>query len=152
MGRLTKQRKQIVEEEMDITPMIDCTFLLLIFFLVASRIDTQVVLDLPPAKHASAVLVEHSVVLTVTKGSGDLAAVYQGDTPGPNTLIPGATAADQDQAITSYVEKEIANSVNKKFVLIKAEGNVKHREVARVAKAASQTEFQQLYVGVMEQQ
>ena len=117
MGKLTKPRKAIVEEEMDITPMIDCTFLLLIFFLVASRIDTTAVIDLPPAKHASAVLVEHSVVLTVKKGPGELAAVYEGD--GGN-LIPGVTAADQDQAITSYVEKEFTRSTNKKFVLIKA--------------------------------
>ena len=151
MGKITKPRKAIVEEEMDITPMIDCTFLLLIFFLVASRIDTTVVLDLPRAKHASTVVVEQSVVLSVLKGSGELASVYEGDTPAPERLIAGSTAADQEQAITAYIQRELEKSASKKYVLIKAEANVKHRDVARVAKAATQSEIQSLYVGVLEQ-
>jgi biopolymer transport protein ExbD len=135
---------------MDITPMIDCTFLLLIFFLVASRMDATVALNLPLAKHGGAVVIQQSVVLTVLKGNGELAAVYEGDTPDPAKAIEGGTAADQETAVTAYVERELARSSELKYVLIKAEADVKHRDVARVAKAASQAEIQQLYIGVWE--
>ena len=43
------------DSEMDITPMIDMTFLLLIFFLVASKMDRSNEVRLPPAEHGVAV-------------------------------------------------------------------------------------------------
>ena len=50
--RLNMPRRPKMDVDMDITPMIDVTFLLLIFFLVASRVaqDTEVTL---PAATAS---------------------------------------------------------------------------------------------------
>ena len=44
-----RRRRGSEEPKMDITPMIDVTFLLLIFFIVASRLDTQMVVDLAKA-------------------------------------------------------------------------------------------------------
>ena len=39
-----KSRQQLEDTEVDITPMIDITFLLLIFFLVASRMSQELAL------------------------------------------------------------------------------------------------------------
>ncbi len=41
--------------EMDITPMIDITFLLLIFFLVCSTADQDTAIELAKARHGKAV-------------------------------------------------------------------------------------------------
>ena len=48
-----KRKRSLEEAEMDITPMIDCTFLLLIFFLVTSKMKPELAVDLPKAKHGS---------------------------------------------------------------------------------------------------
>ena len=57
--------------EMDITPMIDITFLLLIFFLVAARLDEDTPVELPPARHGTAVAVKSSVIITLAEGDGE---------------------------------------------------------------------------------
>lgn len=147
-----KERKVIVEEEMDITPMIDCTFLLLIFFLVASRMDAAPPLNLPPAKHGGAVVVQQAVVLTITKGDEDRAKIFKGDGPSEENRITGSSPQDEEEAVTQYVEESRSRNSQLKFVLIKAEQGIKHREVARVAKAAGSAEIEQLFVAVLEPQ
>ncbi len=42
------ERKRVVEDEVDMTPMIDCVFLLLIFFLVTASFALQKALEVPP--------------------------------------------------------------------------------------------------------
>ncbi len=46
-------RRPLEDAEMDITPMIDITFLLLIFFLVASRLDEDAPVELPTARYGA---------------------------------------------------------------------------------------------------
>ena len=63
-------RKLSTDFEMDITPMIDMTFLLLIFFLVASKMDRSVEVKLPPARHATAVATRDAVIVTIDAAPG----------------------------------------------------------------------------------
>ena len=51
------------DDEMDITPMIDITFLLLIFFLVAARLDEDTPVELPAARHGAAVAVKLNALI-----------------------------------------------------------------------------------------
>ncbi|MCA9034462.1 MAG: biopolymer transporter ExbD [Planctomycetaceae bacterium] len=44
-----KKKKKVAEGELDITPMIDVTFLLLIFFMVTSTMQATPDRDIPPA-------------------------------------------------------------------------------------------------------
>ncbi|ADB17384.1 Biopolymer transport protein ExbD/TolR [Pirellula staleyi DSM 6068] len=150
--RLNRPRRKVEEAEMDITPMIDCTFLLLIFFLVSSKMQAGEAIDLPPARHGSVAIVKESVILTVTKGPGEIANVYKGDGTTPANLIDGSTIAGQEAAIQAYVEEQVALDPLKVNVLIKAEKGLKHRDVTRVARAAGQAEVPQLYVAVLESQ
>ncbi len=46
-----RRRPATEEMDLDITPMIDVTFLLLIFFMVASTMQATAENDIPPAKH-----------------------------------------------------------------------------------------------------
>ena len=130
--------------EMDITPMIDITFLLLIFFLVASIPDATTAVQLPPARHGKAVNPRTSVIVTVAEGGGPGGvSVYLGDGKGGAPLPPDP--AEQDALITSFVRDSY-----KSTVLIKAEKGVKHREVSRVAAAAARVEGIQLHLAVLE--
>ena len=130
--------------DMDITPMIDITFLLLIFFLVASIPDATSAVQLPPARHGKAVNPRTSVILTVAEGGGPGgASVYLGDGKVGTPLAPDP--AEQDALITSFVRDSY-----KSTVLIKAEKGVKHREVSRVAAAAARVEGIQLHLAVLE--
>ena len=46
-----KRKRTGSATELDITPMIDVTFLLLIFFMVSSTMSSQQDLDVPPARN-----------------------------------------------------------------------------------------------------
>ena len=150
---LRRRRAPAEEAEMDITPMIDCTFLLLIFFIVTSKMTADTPIQLPIAKHGGAVVVEESVIITVAKGEGTNAAVYKGDNTDAANLLPGDNLEAQEDAITEYIEQESAlASPPKRFVLIKGAKGVKWGEPARVAKAAARADVEQLYVAVLEVQ
>ena len=75
-----KRKRRGDDDEMDITPMIDITFLLLIFFLVASKMDEAAALKLPPARHGLPVGARNAVVISVTQGGPDGGAlIYKGE-------------------------------------------------------------------------
>ena len=144
------RRRPIEDDEMDITPMIDITFLLLIFFLVAGRLDQDAPVELPPARHGSAVSIKSSVIVTIAKGSGETAEVYTGDGKSADRLLDNGDLEAQSAAITQYVEEALAEG-NKDNVLIKAEKGVRHRDVARVSEAVAEA-GRDLYVAVLEVQ
>ena len=142
------------ETEMDITPMIDITFLLLIFFLVASHMESQASVPLPPAQYGATVPVKESVIITLDKGEADTARVFKGDGSEPELEIGSLNLLDQEEELIKYIEDEMAHGVPRKhYVLIKAARGVKHRDVARIAKSVGKVEkVQQLHIAVLEQQ
>jgi biopolymer transport protein ExbD len=151
-SELVRRRRPAEEAEMDITPMIDCTFLLLVFFLVTSRMNAEAPIELPPARHGGAVVMKESIVITVAKGAEGEALIYMGDTTSSDQLLKGANPVEQEENLARYVEQQANTSPPKRFVLIKGAKGVKHRDVARVARAAENAEVEQLYVAVLETQ
>lgn len=144
-------RSSLEDSEMDITPMIDITFLLLIFFLVAGIKDDQNIVQLPVARHGTSVSAKTSVVLTVGLGEGQQAQVYLGDGKSSETLVDGSDMVAQENAIESYVEQQLQDPQNPKTsVIIKAEKSIKHRDVARVTAAAARA-GSDLFVAVLEE-
>ena len=143
-----KRRKAPVEDtEMDITPMIDCTFLLLIFFTVTSTPDAQTALELAPAKHGVGVSIQDSLIISVADaGEGKPAEVYLSDGKVGQALA--GTAEEQEAQVRQAVEEALASG--KASVLIKAEKGVLHRDVSRVASAAGSVEGISLNLAVME--
>ncbi len=151
------RRHRVDEEEMDITPMIDITFLLLIFFLVGSRLQTNVMAELPVARYGEGVSGKTAVVLTVTRGPGETDLVFRGDTTAAENRVDAPSLEQQEVLIGAYVEQQFAGGspdvAPKEHVLIKAGRDVRSREVARVARAASRADVSQeikLYVAVRE--
>jgi biopolymer transport protein ExbD len=147
---LLRRKRPMEEGEMDITPMIDCTFLLLIFFLVTSRMKAQTPLDLPKARHGAVVVEQGAVIITIAKGQDEQVRVFKGQSRDLAQEIKGANLVEQEEAIARYVEQQANTTPPKRNVLIKAERGLKHRDVARVQKAAARAEVEQLYVAVLE--
>ena len=142
-------RRPQTDNDMDITPMIDITFLLLIFFLVASRMDTSGSVKLPKAHHGTAIGTKTAVVITIAKGDGDQARIYLGD--GTESGLLGGDLVEQEQAIVGYIDEGLKAEIPKEHVLVKAGRDVKHRSVARVARAVGQIPDLPLYVAVLEE-
>ena len=137
--------------DLDITPMIDVTFLLLIFFLVASNMAQSNPVDLPPARYGGGVSKRTSVIFTVADGGGPSgsAEVFLGDGKQGERLPDDQ--AEQKRRITLAVEEGFLRD-GKTSVLVKAERLVRYREVSRVvaAAAAAEVEGLQMHLGVLE--
>ena len=138
--------------EMDITPMIDITFLLLIFFLVASKMNAEQAVTLPPAKHGLAVAPADAVVILVKYSGEDRAVIMKAD----GTEFSAADLQQQEDDIYEYTVAGLNGSPPfdkpRLYIMIKAEVGVRHGEVSRVAIAAGKAaeEGQQMYIGVLE--
>jgi biopolymer transport protein ExbD len=142
------RKRELIDAEMDITPMIDCVFLLLIFFIVCSTMDQQSPIDLAKARHGKGVGERDSVVISVGEGGVEEAPVFLADDTSGEPLT-----ADPDQqraAIVAEIEKQKRDE-GKQDVLIKADRNVAHRDVARVIKAVSQVEGVNIHLAVSEE-
>ncbi|MFO0012907.1 MAG: ExbD/TolR family protein [Planctomycetota bacterium] len=115
-----------MDDEMDITPMIDMTFLLLIFFILTSKMTAEQSYEVPPAKHGSTIAAKNCVVLTVMRGIGDAPIVAKGD---------GSLFSDdpeqQAAEIAEYVQIQL-DSGGKTDVLVRAEGNVTAKQLKKV--------------------
>ena len=145
---LSRPRARIdIDADMDITPMIDITFLLLIFFLVATTPDQSTAVHLPEARHGLGVGVRDSVVFTVGTGGLDSAPVFAADGKLPEFRLDD-DLSQQRQQIVSTVERGFRE--NKSSVLIKADRGVAHRDVARVIRAASQVAGVTIHLAVLE--
>jgi biopolymer transport protein ExbD len=134
--------------DIDITPMIDITFLMLIFFLVASTPDKQTAVVLPSAVHGVAVSQLQSTLFTVGDGGIDIAPLYNADGKVPELQLSDDKEQRDDQ-VREIVSKGLQEE-NKDSVVIKADRSVAFREVARVIKSASQVEGVQIHLAVLE--
>lgn len=142
--------KTFEETEMEITSMIDLTFLLLIFFLVAGKMDPAGAVKLPPARYGMPVVEKSSIIITLAAAEDGRAIVYCGNGITDQTRISGTDLAAQEERVANYVEQEFLSGA-KENVLIKAASGIRTREVTRIAKAATRNEsVQQLYVAVTE--
>jgi biopolymer transport protein ExbD len=138
---LVLPRKKLEDAEMDITPMIDITFLLLIFFLVAAKMDSQRAVGLPDARAGSAILAEKAVTVIIEPSGPDSVLVSNGE--GDQFSMD---LEKQEEEITSYIQDQLDGG--KQFVLLKAGKGIRHKEVSRVAQAIGRADVPSLYLAV----
>ncbi len=142
-------RKMADDTEMDITPMIDCTFLLLIFFIVCSTQDKSNKLELAAAQHGAGVGVETSVIITLADGGqSGKAEIYLAD--GKVGAPLAGDLEQQEKQVRDAVEEGLRTG-GKQTVMIKAEKGVHYRDVSRICAACGSVEgVDQVYLAVME--
>ncbi|MCA8989958.1 MAG: biopolymer transporter ExbD [Planctomycetaceae bacterium] len=109
----TGPRRRISSDiDLDITPMIDVTFLLLIFFMVTSTMQSTPDLELPVARHGTGVNNSENVIVSVI------------DRDGYPVLLAGAPPAPEMplEQIVDYVRQEIEQG--KTGIILKASGTI----------------------------
>lgn len=133
-----RRRRRRDDVEMDITPMIDIVFLLLIFFLVASNPETSANVEMPEAKFGVPVAGVDAVTLVVQRGEAGSVRVVSED----GVEIASGDIEAQRDAIVQYVLQGLLSGSQggrpKTTVLVKGDRQLKQREVQRVIDAVSQ--------------
>lgn len=131
-------RKRTSSDEIDMTSMIDCTFLLLIFFMVCSTMQSQPDIDLPVAAHSVGVDTQGSALVTILAGSqAEPPRILLGDGVGEEVAL---------DEVRRFVADAVAGGNAR--IVVKAEGDVSHGFIEDVARQIVAVEGAQLYMGV----
>ena len=153
---LKKRKENPDDGELDITPMIDITFLLLAFFVVVSKMDPQQAVDLPKATFGVSVQDKDTVVVIVGKAEGATEnQVFLGRSKEPAIAVASTDPADIEEAVGEYVQGQLSANPEKDSIMIKAEGDVKVGLVETVRKGVAKSELaesRKLYAGIKEEQ
>ena len=145
----TLPRKKRVSEEMDITPMIDITFLLLIFFIVCSTMDPTKMGEIPEAENGLPVSAKNSAVIYINPGVGEEVVLSR---------VDGTDfSRDEDVQATEiieYVTREMEKTLgaSKQHVMLFGDANVSVGEVARVQRIIGDAfeDIESTYIAVKE--
>ncbi len=131
-----KKKRTGEDDDIDITPMIDCVFLLLIFFMVTSTMQGSKSITLPTARHGAGVSAQDACIVSVfndEEGPG----LYLSDSERNNGPVDLA-------AVGPYVKES-----GKLVLIIKADRDVPSGFIEEVARAAAETvEDLTFYVGI----
>jgi biopolymer transport protein ExbD len=149
-GEVLARRPMKDMADIDFTSMLDCVFLLLIFFLVSSTPDQDTAIELPPAQYGSGVSTQSCVIITIADREGNLpAAVYLGDGTG-GTALPD-DPQKQEAAVVEAVQTGFLSG-EKSAVLIKAARRVREKYVRQVGLAVSKADIEdvKLHIAVFE--
>ena len=155
---LPKRKRNSDDGELDVTPMIDVTFLLLAFFVVVSKMDPQANVPLPMASYGESISEKETVTIILTVDeSGKEPKIFLGTGMVDEELVPAGDEEDQKQVIADYVEREMTNDPAKNAVLIKAAGDCKTGMVEFVKKGVAKSTLatsddRKVYVGIEEEQ
>jgi len=119
----TRKRSEY-DADLDITPMIDVTFLLLIFFMVTSTMQPDDVLDIPTSVHGLAVESNSAILITISAGE-----------PPMINLVQDKNKTEDPESVGPYVQTYMQQG--HKHVIIKAERLVQHGFVQKVTREAN---------------
>lgn len=107
---------------MDMTPMIDVTFQLLIFFMFTNQMAQQSPIDAPEALYGKGVLPDGKQALLVD----DQGRYYLGENTNPDNIAPSL------DALIGEVQKNVDASPEPMEVIITAHKNAKHLHVRQL--------------------
>jgi biopolymer transport protein ExbD len=142
--------------DLDITPMIDITFLLLAFFIMVSKMDPQASVDLPPAKYGQSVPEKNCVVFIVKQGATpETPNIYRGRAAKDDELITATDPIEREGQVADYVESRLSSAPQIQAILIKAEGDVRTGAVETIKRGIAGSDLgktRQVYVAVEDEQ
>ncbi len=152
---LPKRKRHPDDGELDITPMIDVTFLLMSFFVVVSNMDPQAAMGLPKASYGETVPEKNCVTLLVAvPETGTGFTIFKGRSIKEEARIPDAEPEVLEMEIGDFVDTEFSRFPEKTAVLIKAEGDLTTRTVEMIKRGVSRSELaktRKLYIGVADE-
>ena len=130
-------KKKTIDMELDITPMIDVTFLLLIFFMVSSTMQPTPDLQVPAAKHGKPLDTKDATVFFVSQGS--------------KTQLPVITYGNSNNEIAlEQVEATVAQASQegKKHVIVRGDGRAPSGFIDDLLREVSKVEGVTFSIGV----
>ncbi|MEM9367623.1 MAG: biopolymer transporter ExbD [Planctomycetota bacterium] len=144
------ERKPREDSEMDITPMIDITFLLLIFFVVASKMDPTQTGNIPDADNGLAISAKDSAVIFIEPLGSEKVLLTRRD---------GTEFSEDEETQTSeiveYLTGELEKTIgeSKQQVMLLGDPMVKMLHVTRVQRIVGDAFPEQAftYIAVKEQ-
>lgn len=152
---VSSRRTKTEDADLDITPMIDITFLLLAFFVVVSKMDAQVPVAMPKAASGGSIAEENCVVIVVTTETpGGPSKIYKGQASDTSSLVSSEGALDIESEIADYVENEISNRPTVEAILIKGAGNARTGDIETIKRGVAGSELglsRKIYFGVEEE-
>lgn len=118
----------------DVTPMIDVVFLLLIFFMVSTTFirEQHLTIDLPEATEAPSETVDSRVEVVVSATGG--------------YAVNGTPLVDNKSATLRDAIREAAEGDHSRPLIITADGSAPHQSVVTVMDAAGQLGFNRLSI------
>jgi biopolymer transport protein ExbD len=139
---IRKGRRNKEDAELDMTAMIDVTFLLLAFFVVVSKMDPQKTVDLPIASVSFNVPEKNCVVLVATADSDtETFKLYKGSTMLEQDQISLQDPDLLEDEVGAYVEEQFSQHPTKEAVLIKGEGDVRTGLIEMVKRGINLSEL-----------
>jgi len=151
--KLPKRKRNPDDGELDITPMIDITFLLLAFFVVASKMDPQAAIELPKASYGVSVPEKAAVTLLITIDEGGQYTIFKGKSE--KNPVSATDPEGIEEEVANFVQNELGANPEKTSILIKAAGDVKTGTVEMVRRGVAGSEMateRKVFVGVKEEQ
>lgn len=141
---LLKPRPIPDDMEMDITPMIDITFLLLIFFLVCSTTAEQVPVKLPQAVYGTSISEKMSftVLASYREGTNPQVSIVRGHETQTLPDDPETQADELAAAVSAAKEEGIEE------VLLKIDKKIKQKHLDAIRQAIGREEGVRLYMAV----
>ncbi|RUL85256.1 ExbD/TolR family protein [Tautonia sociabilis] len=137
---LQRQVRSPLDAAIDLTPMVDVVFQLLIFLMLTYRASAQAEVELPPAVYGTGVEETLATNLTLVPRPGGGVAVFSGMSTDP------ADALDSPEAIREAVAEGVRRG--RRHVVLQADGAVSHGEVLRVGSIVAEVEGIILHLGV----
>ena len=132
------RRQKIVEEGVNLTPLIDVVFLLLIFFMVSATFtkETHLTIDIPEAS-AEAKPIENDIVEVVVQANGEYS-------------IDGQALINKQRQTLQLGLEQFSNGNGQ--LLITADAKATHQSVVTVMDVAGKLGFDSLRITTREPQ
>lgn len=123
--------------DLDITPMIDVVFLLLIFFMVTSTMQSKKELDVPPARNGTGVSSTDATIISLTK-------------PPDSTTPPGVILSTGQPGSFDDIQKDVETGFGegKAKVIIKADRDVLNKHTLEAMRKAAEVDGVQIFIEV----
>ena len=136
------QTKRREDEGMDLTPMVDVTFLLLIFFMITASFSVQKTLETPAPDPDTEGASQQLVDLEELEQDSVIVRIE----PGDKFFVDGEPLADPD-ALPDRL-RAVMNTDGKAELVIRAGGDVRHENVVRAYDAAGEVNMQRIRLAV----
>ncbi len=143
---LGHRRRKLEIGDLDITPMIDVTFLLLIFFMVTSTMKEPATADVPPARFGVGTDSGEATIFTVMRpGDGGEVQVRL-----PDSSVHTLAELRTSDEVTNIVRDATTADPPRMNVIINADRDLPHGVVREVSQMAGKVEGIRLFLGVQD--